>query len=1195
MQRYFQYSSLIVLLLAGSLQAQRQENPETQKVELKVNLNSLELVWNGDQGDGGRGRGEVYISLWISWGEKVLEGLDPQNHEIGPLNGDVEYPSGRIVQDEQTNEYRVIPHEVKDKSFGQIFHAKADCEVVDTLLVDVLVWDEDSGTDLTGFEEIVGEGVRLGKARGFSGAGLVGEVVKFLIDKLTASRDDPLGRFVGFVEIEDPCEENFNIIRELPLENLAADLWKDVNAEGLNEQGSAVPFRNRGIEPPANIGTLRLRILGRKLGKNTSSLAFNPDASLDTELAVVDIGQTDECTLGGLIATGAPIPEAAAPVTYSLYLDVDNDPLTGSLQLASQGAEFEVRLSREDPESFEPRLLAYDFFTDQFVFQPGGIHDFTRNIDDRFFQVAIPLALLDPVVVSSSRPAVLQAMLAGWGVVRDQGGILDMLPLQPSLSAPAITRSFDPTGVAPVVVTTFPRHDAIDVDRSTPICATFSKTMTRESVENAFFLNPPVAGSYSWQGNRICFQPDDPLEPLTQYRVDICPDAVDCAGTPLEGLPDDVSVAALVTCFNWSFVTDSLGLETCSQASPGTQKRLYSEGEDLLVRGEDLPPNSSLDLYLTRHDRTRLVEGAELGPMSILGPVQASTDSVGALASVFMGSLEQPGEFNVVADLDRDGRYQPLNDRLDRKGIGVAVAEPRGGPWFAPQIGNGSQGRIGFQTSQILANTRTATTARLEYRDPTGALLPIPFEDAPASQLEIFLPPGHSRTLTSTSEGALQAGYTRILGAGGLGSITVLSRLFLDLPGSQPAVNTAAGVVLYEAGVPAVRPTRDFSVVLDSRQEKDTGLALLHPGAPGDENAEVTLRLYDQNFGLLDTRLLSLAPGEHLARFVHELFEDSAEAAAEMLGSVTVESSLPLAAVTLRQRDKPGLDYPDEVPTLATFPVLPGRADLLPTEESPRPRGLDPQQVFFFPHMGDGVVGNIRFQTSLIFLNTRNLGVGRQTPLQIEFFSSDGNPSEVELIGQGSATSFQFSLAAGAALALQTAGTGPIQAGYAKITTGSSVGGTAIFTRSEADSGIIVYEAGVPATVPLQDFSVVVDTRAERDTGLALVHPVLSGPAGSPESAQVTMRLYDSGYQLLGEESLALEPGEHRPRFISQFFDSISAQVEDLQGLVTVTSDRPLAVVTLRQRDDPAAPFPEDVPNLTTFPVLAGRPDAEVP
>ena len=66
-----------------------------------------------------------------------------------------------------------------------------------------------------------------------------------------------------------------------------------------------------------------------------------------------------------------------------------------------------------------------------------------------------------------------------------------------------------------------------------------------------------------------------------------------------------------------------------------------------------------------------------------------------------------------------------------------------------------------------------------------------------------------------------------------------------------------------------------------------------------------------------------LQPGEHRAQFIHELFPAAVEQALEMQGVVVVSSDQPLVAVTLRQNDNPGADFPEEVPTLTTFPVIP--------------------------------------------------------------------------------------------------------------------------------------------------------------------------------------------------------------------------------------------------------------------------------
>ena len=114
--------------------------------------------------------------------------------------------------------------------------------------------------------------------------------------------------------------------------------------------------------------------------------------------------------------------------------------------------------------------------------------------------------------------------------------------------------------------------------------------------------------------------------------------------------------------------------------------------------------------------------------------------------------------------------------------------------------------------------------------------------------------------------------------------------------------------------------------MVDSIGVRDTGLALLNP--PGSGTATITLRLYDQSFNLIDDETLSLAGGNHLPQFIKEFFRE-VEQASEMQGSLTVSSDVPLVAVTLRQNDDPGIAFPSEVPTLATFPVIPGRSDLL--------------------------------------------------------------------------------------------------------------------------------------------------------------------------------------------------------------------------------------------------------------------------
>ena len=159
---------------------------------------------------------------------------------------------------------------------------------------------------------------------------------------------------------------------------------------------------------------------------------------------------------------------------------------------------------------------------------------------------------------------------------------------------------------------------------------------------------------------------------------------------------------------------------------------------------------------------------------------------------------------------------------------------------------------------------------------------------------------------------------------------------------------------------------------------------------------------------------------------------------------------------------------------------------------------------------------------------------------------------------------FSIPLGRGAAASFQTKGTGDLVVVYAKVTAGQGVGGTALFTRS--DGGILVYEAGVPAARPISEFSIFLDSRGKRDTGLAIVFPPqLSGEddAAQVVTASVTLRVYSKALDFVADTTFTLEPGAHRSRFIWEFFEEenpdLATQLRAMEGVVTVESDQPLA------------------------------------
>ncbi len=249
--------------------------------------------------------------------------------------------------------------------------------------------------------------------------------------------------------------------------------------------------------------------------------------------------------------------------------------------------------------------------------------------------------------------------------------------------------------------------------------------------------------------------------------------------------------------------------------------------------------------------------------------------------------------------------------------------------------------------------------------------------------------------------------------------------------------------------------------------------------------------------------------------------------------------------------------------------------------------------IFYFPQIGVGSadvpnLGIILFSTELIFVNT-----GVETPLDLEFFQGEGQPFEVipivDGIAQDATSQLATELGPGETFRVELRGEAGLQAGYAQVTTSEGVGGTAVFAESRNQK--LKYEAGVPATGLLNDFSLAIQSRPGAspfiDTGLALVNPLQAELAGAgDDTAEITLNLYSRGFELLASQQVALESGQHLAQFVSQFFPEIAdlAGEAGFEGSLTVRSNVPVAPLTLVQTG---------VPTLTPFPVIPGRADKQ--
>jgi hypothetical protein len=362
---------------------------------------------------------------------------------------------------------------------------------------------------------------------------------------------------------------------------------------------------------------------------------------------------------------------------------------------------------------------------------------------------------------------------------------------------------------------------------------------------------------------------------------------------------------------------------------------------------------------------------------------------------------------------------------------------------------------------------------------------------------------------------------------------------------------------------------RDCTVfVRRSAEGVDTGLAIANVS---DQSAQVTLRLYDQNFKLIASQQLSdvIGPfeaGSHAALFLTELFPELDLSNLEE-GVLTLESDQPVAVASLLQT-RPAQAVPPGAVTLTAMPVLEGRADSESAPSYPFPRKL------YLPHVGNGQAGALQMRSSLL---VANLGRGLAT-VKVQFLDSAGQPMLFPLSGEETARpDFTLLLDSGHSARVTTDGSGPLKAGYAVMTVSGNAGAAAVYHCSQA--GTPLFDAGVPVVSRYSRYSLFASVTEAQDTAFAVVN------TGS-KAAHGVLTLYDENGDSLGARSLssfaAFGPGEHVARYVSALFPGVQVT----NGRIVIESDQRLAGLTLRQHDDPVVPYPFDIYLLTVFPMF---------
>ena len=193
------------------------------------------------------------------------------------------------------------------------------------------------------------------------------------------------------------------------------------------------------------------------------------------------------------------------------------------------------------------------------------------------------------------------------------------------------------------------------------------------------------------------------------------------------------------------------------------------------------------------------------------------------------------------------------------------------------------------------------------------------------------------------------------------------------------------------------------------------------------------------------------------------------------------------------------------------------------------------------------------------------------------FLSSDGDGILSVTIDDATATEAAFTITDRSGRSLLTAGDGnDVLVGYARIQPGSgstTPSGVAIFGFRQG--GVLVSEAGVPASGLIQSGRIYAEVAGPVNTGLAIANP-------NDSAAEISFFFTDSSGVDFGAGSLTLAANAQTAKFLDQDPFDPGTSVE---GSFTFTSSVPIAVIALRGFTNRRSEF-----LMTTLPVASLTP-----
>lgn len=368
----------------------------------------------------------------------------------------------------------------------------------------------------------------------------------------------------------------------------------------------------------------------------------------------------------------------------------------------------------------------------------------------------------------------------------------------------------------------------------------------------------------------------------------------------------------------------------------------------------------------------------------------------------------------------------------------------------------------------------------------------------------------------------------------------------------------AQWMITGEAGVPAISPLRKFNVFAQSAGATSTGIAVSNPNA---EAVELNFQLAGESGSVVAAAQRRLAPAAQMAVFLWELFAGAEVATG---ASLAVDSSLPVGAVALRTNTNARGDF-----LLTTVPIV--------SLEEGAGAALAP---LVFPQ----VVSGAEFRTEILLMNPGPSAAEGE----VAFRDRQGAEWMIAT-SRGSGPRFPYQIPPGGVWQLKTLDSGASpRAGYVMVAPRAGQAppaGNALF--SSFPGGVLISQAGVPSVPATTRARLFVSRRKAAleatETGIAIANT-----AG--QEARVRLLLFaDDGRRKFAEETLELAAGHQLARFLGELFTALP---EQMNGVLTVESDRPVSILSLRATTNARGDF-----LMSTLPVVdlnRARPQGEL-